>query len=215
MAQFTIDPRATALIVVDMQNCFVENSPFAAPGGREVLERLNGLADTCRESGGLVVYTAQVVKPDGSNVGILRETLAPVNAGIINEGVESAALNRDLRIERGDVMIKKPLFRAFTATDLELILRWRGIDTVVVGGIATNVCCETTAREAMQREFQVVFLSDGTTTFGLPGSSLGSATAEEIQRVTCATLSFGFAEVTTVSDVAQRLSKGAAEARAA
>jgi hypothetical protein len=57
----------------------------------------------------------------------------------------------------------------------------------------------------MQRDFRVVFISDGTTTFGLPGSALGSASAEETQRVTCATLSFAFAEVTTVSDMATRL----------
>jgi ureidoacrylate peracid hydrolase len=63
------------LIVVDMQNCFVGNSPFAAPGGREVLDRLNVLAEVCRASGGLVVYTAQVVRRDGSNLGVLADTL--------------------------------------------------------------------------------------------------------------------------------------------
>jgi ureidoacrylate peracid hydrolase len=143
---------------------------------------------------------------------VQRETLAPIKAGLINDGAESAALRPDLHVGAGDVVIKKPLFGAFTATDLELILRWHSIDTVVVGGIATNVCCDTTAREAMQQDFRVVFLSDRTTTFGLPGSALGMATAEEIQRVTCATLSFGFA---TVSDVAARLSSGSVEARSA
>jgi ureidoacrylate peracid hydrolase len=205
MPHFTLNPGNTALIVVDMQKCFVEDSPFAAPGGRAVLDRLNRLARTCRAVGGLVVHTAQVVREDGSNLGVLGETLAPVKAGLINANAESAALHPDLEIEPGDVLIKKPLFGAFHATDLDLILRWRGIETVIIGGIATNVCCETTAREAMQRQFRVVFLSDGTTTFDLPGSALGPATAEEIQRVTCATLSFGFAEVTSVADVAHRL----------
>ena len=54
---------------------------------------------------------------------------------------------------------------------------------MVIGGIATNVCCETTAREAMQHDIKVIFLSDGTTTFELPGSLLGADTTEEIQRV--------------------------------
>jgi ureidoacrylate peracid hydrolase len=215
MVHFTIDPRRTALIVVDMQNCFVENSPFAAPCGRGILDRLNDLAEVCRASGGLVVHTAQVVRRDGSNLGVLGETLPPVKAGLINEDTGSAALHPDLQVGAGDVVIRKPLFGAFTATDLELILRRHSIDTVVVGGIATNVCCDTTAREAMQRDFQVVFLSDGTTTFGLPGSALGSATAEEIQRVTCATLGFGFAEVATVSDMAARFSSGFERAPAA
>jgi ureidoacrylate peracid hydrolase len=181
----------------------------------DILDRLNELAAVCRASGGLVIHTMQVVRPDGSNLGVLRETLPPIKAGLINDGAESAALHPGLQVGVGDVVIKKPLFGAFTATDLELIPRRRRIETVVVSGIATNVCCETTVREAMQRDFRVVFLSDGTTTFGLPGSALGSATAEEIQRVTCATLSFGFAEVATVSDVAARLSSGSVEASAA
>jgi ureidoacrylate peracid hydrolase len=205
MPHFTLNPSNTALIVVDMQKCFVEDSPFAALGGRAVLDRLNRLARVCRTAGGLIVHTAQVVREDGSNLGVLGETLAPVKAGLINANAESAALHPDLEIKPGDVLINKPLFGAFHATDLDLILRWRGVETVVIGGIATNVCCETTAREAMQRQYRVIFLSDGTTTFDLPGSTLGAATAEEIQRVTCATLSFGFAEVTTVDDVAHRL----------
>jgi len=60
----------------------------------------------------------------------------------------------------------KPRFGAFQGTDLELILRSRGIDTVIVTGVATNVCCDTTAREAAVRDFRVFFLSDGTATHG-------------------------------------------------
>jgi ureidoacrylate peracid hydrolase len=205
MPHFTVNPASTALIVVDMQKCFVEASPFAAPAGRAVLDRLNRLARVCRAAGGLVVHTAQVVREDGSNLGVLGETLPPVKAGLINANAESAALHPDVEIEPGDVLINKPLFGAFHATDLDLILRWRGVETVIIGGIATNVCCDTTAREAMQRQYRVIFLSDGTTTFDLPGSALGPVTAEEIQRVTCATLSFGFAEVATVAEVGHRL----------
>jgi ureidoacrylate peracid hydrolase len=72
MPHFTLNPGNTALIVVDMQNCFVEDSPFAAPGGRGVLDRLNRLARTCRAVGGLVVHTAQVVREDGSSARRLR-----------------------------------------------------------------------------------------------------------------------------------------------
>jgi ureidoacrylate peracid hydrolase len=125
-------------------------------------------------------------------------------AGIINDGVESAALHPDLRFDADDVVLKKPLFGSCQETDMDLLLR-RGIETVIVGGIATNFCAETTAREATARDYRVVFLSDGTAMFDLPGSALGPATAEEVQRVTCATLSFDFAEVSTVADVADRL----------
>jgi ureidoacrylate peracid hydrolase len=215
MAYFDIDPRSTALIIVDMQSCFVENSPVAAPGGRALLSTLNDLADVFRRAGALVVYTALVVRPDGSNVGVIGQTVPPVKGGLIDDGAPSAALHSDLRITDADVVIKKPLFGAFTMTDLDLVLRRRDIDTVVIGGIATNVCCESTAREAMQRDYRVVFLSDGTATFDLPDTGLGAAKAEEVQRVTCATLGVFFAEVTTVEDVARRLPRAADSVRAA
>jgi hypothetical protein len=72
-------------------------------------------------------------------------------------------------------------------------------------GEPTNVCCETTAREANVRDFKVIFLADGTATFGLPDLGFGAVSAAEIQRSTCSTLAFGFAEVTTVADVSARL----------
>ena len=85
MAALTIAPTRTALVNVDMQNCFVENSPVAAPAGREVLDRINLLAAKCREAGVLVIHARHVLRPDGSNAGILNEIPA-VKQGMINRG---------------------------------------------------------------------------------------------------------------------------------
>jgi biuret amidohydrolase len=63
------------------------------------------------------------------------------------------------------VVVGKPRFGSFYGTDLELILRSRGIDTLILGGINTNVCVDTTAREAAVREFRLLFLSDGAANF--------------------------------------------------
>src|SRR5262249_52974606 len=82
--------------------------------------------------------------------------------GVINQGTRTAALHDDLVIEPGDILLDKPRFGAFHGTDLELILRQRGIDTIIISGIDTEVCCDTTAREANARDFRVLFLSDGT-----------------------------------------------------
>ena len=95
-----------------------------------------------------------------------------------------------------DILLEKPRFGAFHGTDLELILRSRGIDTIIVTGIATNVCCETTAREAAVRDFRVFFLSDGPTTFGI-----GDVSAAQLQRATCATLGLLFGQVVTVDEM--------------
>ena len=210
MTDFPVVPSKMALINVDMQNCFVENSPIAAPGGVELLGRINRLIEACRANGVQVVHTSHVVRPDGSNVGVMGEIIPPVNDGVINKGSESAALHGDLDVRDGDIELDKPRFGSFHGTDLELILRSNGIDTIIVSGIATNVCCETTAREANVRDFRVFFLSDGTATFGT-----GGLTAEEIQNATCATLGSFFAQVVAVDEMIAKIEAAGAAAAAA
>ena len=210
MTDFPVIPSQMALVNVDMQNCFVENSPIAAPGGREVLGRINRLINACRAASVLVIHTAHVVRPDGSNTGVMGEIIPPVNSGVINKGAASAALHSELNIADGDILLDKPRFGSFHGTDLEIILRARGIDTIIVTGICTNICCETTAREANVRDFRVFFLTDGTATFGI-----GDLTADDIQAVTCATLGFAFAQLATVDEMTGRLDDAAMTSAAA
>jgi len=197
---FAVVPQRIALINVDMQNCFVHGYEISAPDGLALLERINQLAAVCRAAGILVIHTSHVLRPDGSNLGVLEE-LEPVKAGIINKGTESAALHKELVVDPRDILLEKPRFGAFYATDLDLILRTRGIDSVIIAGIATNVCCETTAREAWVRDYRVFFLSDGTTTFGM-----GNASGAELQKATLATLGFVFAQVLSVETMIQKIS---------
>lgn len=200
MVEFAIDPARTALINVDLQNCFVENSPIASPDGPKIVDQVNRLAQSCRANGVAVVHTAHLLRADRSNTGVLGEIIPVVNDGIIDEGAETSSFHPALDIDDDDILLEKPRFGAFHGTDLELLLRHRGIDTVIISGIATNVCCETTAREANVRDFRVIFLRDGTACHGI-----GDLTADDIQAATCATLGSVFAEVTTVDDVIDRL----------
>ncbi|HXJ17740.1 MAG TPA: isochorismatase family cysteine hydrolase [Candidatus Polarisedimenticolia bacterium] len=209
MVDFAVVPERTALINVDMQNCFVHGSPIAAPEGLVILERVNRLAAACRKAGILVIHASIVVRRDGSNLGVLAEFSPPVREGILNKGSESAALHKGLIVDPHDILLEKPRFGAFHGTDLELILRKRGIDTVIISGVATNVCCETTAREAAVRDFHVFFLSDGTAT-----AAMGDASAEELQKATCATLGFLFAQVLTVDEMIGKV-QGSARSAAA
>jgi ureidoacrylate peracid hydrolase len=204
MVDFAVVPDRTALINIDMQNCFVEGSPIAAPRGLEVQGRINRLADGCRKAGIVVIHTSIVLRADGSNRGILCEFSPPVKGGILDKDSDSSALHPGLSVEPGDILLDKPRFGAFYGTDLEVILRSRGIDTVIVSGVATNVCCETTAREAAMRDFHVFFLSDGTAT-----ADMGELTAEQLQRATCATLGFLFAQVLTVEEMIHKIQNAA------
>lgn len=210
MVDFPVVPSKMALVNVDMQNCFVENSPIAAPGGPEVLVRINRLIDACHEAGVMVIHTSHVVRTDGSNIGVMGEIIPPVNQGVIDKGSPSAALHDDLHVADGDVLLDKPRFGSFHGTDLELILRSKGIDTIIVSGIATNVCCETTAREANVRDFRVFFLDDGTATFGV-----GALSAEDIQVATCATLGAFFAQVISTEAMIERIQAASRTAAAA
>ena len=205
MAEFPVHPGRTALVIVDMQNCFVADSPIAAPHGIQVAERLNQLAAACRQSEVPVIWTRHVMRPDGSNSELLGVLVAPVAAGIIHEDAPTAALHPVMDVRPGDVVVGKPRFGTFHGTDLEVILRSLGVDTIILGGINTNVCVDTTAREAAAREFRVLFLSDGTANFDLPDGGLGAASAAELQRTACAVMAFSFAEVVTIDQVLSRI----------
>jgi nicotinamidase-related amidase len=200
MADFAVVPQRTALVNVDMQNCFVHGSPLSAPGGLNVLDRINRVAAACRAAGILVIHASHVLRPDGSNTGVLGEIAPIVRQGIIMRGSESAALHQGLVVDPRDILLEKPRFGAFYSTDLELILRSRGIDSIIITGISTNVCCETTAREATVRDFRVFFLSDGTA-----NSDIGEVSAAELMRATCATLGRMFAQVLTVEEMIHKI----------
>lgn len=100
-----------------------------------MLARINQLTESCRRAGILVIHTAHVLRPDGSNMGVLGEMVPKVRAGMLNRGAESAALHPLLNIDARDLLVEKPRFGAFHSTDLELILRSHGIDTVIISGI--------------------------------------------------------------------------------
>jgi nicotinamidase-related amidase len=123
-----------------------------------------------------------------------------VREGMIAKGSFTAALYKDLKIEPADIVLEKPRFGAFHCTDLELILRSRGIDSVIITGISTNVCVEMTAREAAVRDFRVFFLSDGTSTVDING-----VPRDVLQKATCAVLGTAFAQVLTIDQMIDKL----------
>lgn len=202
MAEFPLVPARTALLNVDMQHCFVEGTPLSSPDGLAVLERINRLTQACRAAGVLIVHTRGWMRPDRSNLGVMGELVPPFLVDLYTEGAATAELHHGLRTEPGDVILNKPRYGAFHGTDLDLVLRSRGVDTVIVSGIATNICCETTAREAAQRDYRVLFLRDGTATKDMNG-----VPAADLHAATCASLGMVFAEITTVDDTIQRLQR--------
>lgn len=205
MVDFDIVPERTALLSIDMQNLFVEGYQSSAPDGLVTLGRINQLAAVCRDVGLLVIHVSHVLRPDGSNMGVLGELHPAVRAGLLSKDGAPTSLHRDLVVDPRDLLLEKPRYGAFHGTDLELILRARGIDTVIIAGIATNICCDTTAREAMVRDFRVLFLSDGTATSGS-----ADLPAEALQTTTLATLNDAFGQVLSVEEAIGKIARAVA-----
>ena len=210
MIDWQIDPRRTALINIDLQNMFVEGYDHAPADGPQIVEKLNGLSAIARAAGMTVIHTAQEARADGANRGYCADVVIAYMAehNLVRpnnlSGEHAVAYSPRLKIEPGDIRLTKPRYGAFTGTDLDLMLRKRGIDTVVIGGIATNVCVDTTAREAATREYRVFVLSDACSNRGLD-----NLTADQIKAATLATLRFAFAQVLTVDEMAAKIRKSA------
>lgn len=180
---FSIDPKSTALIVVDMQNAFLtEDSFLAVHMGIEVIPKLKSFIDKIRSMEIPVVYTRGVCLPDGSDLGVLRELFPGIESRPLNqEGTPGAEIHPVLRPGPKDLVITKRRFSAFYCTDLELMLRTRRIDTLILTGVMTNVCVESTARDALFRDFKTVIVSDLT---GAIATVDGSMSARDVHAAT-------------------------------
>ena len=202
MTEYQIHLDRMALVNVDMQVAFVEGTPLSAPRGRDLVDVLNPLIKACRQAGLMVIHTRHVTRQDGSNLGSMGDLIDAVRDGYIMEGSSTVELHPDVDVQSTDIVLDKPRYGAFTGTDLDNILRGNGIDSIIISGICTNICCETTAREAGMRDYRVFFMEDGTETF-----PIGDVTAEEIRRVVNATVGAAFANVLSVSEMINRLNR--------
>jgi len=205
-----LSPSETALIVIDMQREFLEqSSPVDTPRGRAMIPALSELIRKLRAKGVKIIFTRHAHRRDGSDMGLMAELWPIVRDGTINaEGSQGTEIHPDLDVHKEDIVITKHRYNAFVGTDLDMVLRGLGIKNVVITGVLTNACCESTARDAMYRGFRVFFLSDLTATFDIPAYDGGSIPADTVQRVVCSTIASWFGEVLTASELMERFNSG-------
>jgi nicotinamidase-related amidase len=204
--QFEIQSKRTALIIVDMQNDFLlPGAQGHTPDGLNIIPNIRKLSDSCRSVGIPVIYVVHVLRRDGSDVGILGEIFGEGVRSIVLEGSMGAEIHGDLKPQKEDIVIKKLRFSAFQGTELETLLRSKGVDTVMIAGVTTETCCETTARDAMHREFKVVFISDATAAHDFADVGFGFVPHEEVQKVTCTILGTKFGMVAKTEDVVKMI----------
>lgn len=157
MKSLSMDFQKTALVLIDLQKGIT-----AIPGGAEVVEKAAKLVDVFRKNSGFICFV-RVSFLDGKDILFPKtdETEAP--SARRPKGWDE--LVPELGVTDGDYVVSKRQWGAFFGTDLDLQLRRRGIDTIVLAGIATNIGVESTAREAFQYGYNQIFITDAMTTF--------------------------------------------------
>jgi ureidoacrylate peracid hydrolase len=202
-----IDPTKAVMIVVDMQNDFVaDGAKLRSAQAAAMVPKLAATLKFCREKGIRVVYTAHVHRRDGSDMGRYEDLYPPIaDRSTLVDGSAGVEIFPSLAPQPGEHVIKKHRYSGFFATDLDLILRQWGIETVVVSGTTTENCCHATARDAMFHNYKVVFLSDATGTFDYPDVGQGALSAEDVHRATLTILAFSTADVMTVDQFMARV----------
>lgn len=198
----TIETGRAALVVVDMQNYFcAEGFPAEVPLSRGIVPNINRMARAMRAAGGTVVWvqtdSAEALARWGKHHTYM---LTPERVQKRLAGLDSAAegfrLFGDLEALPGDLRVKKVTYSAFMpgSSDIDAQLGARGIDTVLIAGTATNVCCESSARDAMLRDYRVIMLSDGNATW-----------TDEEHAATLNSFAMFFGDVMSIDEAAARL----------
>lgn len=187
---FILKKESAALLVIDMQRHFCDPaSSFFVPGSDGLARRLKPLVDAFMERGRPVIFTRHIDLDAPGNL-MLRWWSEQ-----IREEDPMSRIVEVLDARRGTTVIKHQ-YDGFLNTALEEILRERGAGQIVVCGVLTNLCCETTARSGFMRGFEVYFLEDGTATF-----------SPEMHEAALLNLAYGFAVVMKTGEVLQRFSK--------
>ena len=194
-AFFRINRETSALLIIDMQNAFLEpGAMLEVEMGRAIITRLTELVTECRNLGVPVIW----VRVDSSAPygGLVLDKYPPLREErVLFKGTHSFELFPDLPAPLEDEFhIIKHKYDAFHDTALNTLLKNIGVDTVIITGVTTNCCCESTARSAFERDYKVAFTSDGTAAF-----------EERLHEATLGTVRELFGRVVTITEVIDEL----------
>jgi nicotinamidase-related amidase len=174
-APIEIDLTKTAFVIIDMQRDFLEPNGFGESLGNDVSLLRTAIApcavmlESCRDNGVLVIHTREGHRPDMTDAPLAKVQRGSPSMRIGDTGPMGRILIRgeaghdivdELAPAPGEPVLDKPGKGAFYQTDLELMLRNRGIETLLVAGVTTEVCVHTTVREANDRGFRCIVLGD-------------------------------------------------------
>jgi nicotinamidase-related amidase len=185
---FRIDKDRVALLVIDMQRHFCDkDSSFFVPKSDVLAGKLKSLVEAFRIINRPVIFTRHIDSSDEGNL------MLSWWSEQIKEDDPMSEIVDILDASKGFTVVKHQ-YDGFLNTGLEQLLRKQGVRQVVVCGVLTNLCCETTARSAFMRGFEVYFVKDGTATF-----------SQDMHEATLLNLAYGFAVLTKINHVIKAL----------
>ena len=173
----------TAMLVIDMQHYF---RSLAAP----ILDNVLSLLDACRTAQVKIVFTRHGVHNPQNDGGMLTTWWDD----LILYGSEAWQLNKEMKPNSSDLIIDKNRYSAFQGTDLDDWLRKNGVEDLIISGVMTNLCCETSARDAFGHDYRVFFVADATATIN-----------EELHLATLKNLAYGFSYITDSENLLSHL----------
>ncbi len=196
---FALSAKTTALLVIDMQNEFVEAGAHytAHPTSLEIIPNIDQIVSFARQHSMPVVWTQSDHSfPYG---GLLLKKYPPIaKQNVLWHGTRSFEIYRNMSQPlQGEYRVVKHKYDAFYGTDLEIILRNLKMESIIITGISTDVCCESTARSAFFRDYQVAFISDATATFN-----------PEAHQATLRAIDTFFGRVVTTAELLNELGAG-------
>lgn len=192
-----------ALIVIDMQNGFCHPDGFMNKIGLDyttsetAVEPIGRLVAAARAAGIPIFFTRYSLNEDYSDAGLLLELFPAIKdaGGMIRESWDADVVD-ELKPQPGERVLDKTRYSAFYDTDLEEQLRELDVDTLIVCGVTTNICVESTVRDAFFRDIRVVVPSDGT-----------AAVTPDLHEGALRDFEYGFGRVSTVAEIAEALDR--------
>jgi ureidoacrylate peracid hydrolase len=189
--EMQLRPDRSCLLVIDMQRYFVDPAGAAyLPSAQAILGNVRRLIEAFRASSRPVIYTRHVHHPERLDLGILGQWWGDM----IVDGTPDSEIYPAIAPLAIEKVITKHRYSAFYDTDLQTVLRVLKIEDLAICGVMTNLCCESTAREAFSRDYQTFFLADATGTDN-----------EEMHLASLLNLAYGFAYVTTTHRTIQQI----------
>ncbi len=181
---FDFDVSKAALLILDMQNFFLNESNHAyVPSASNIIDNISRLTEHFHKKERPVIFTKHIdtEKPEEMMTKWWRDS--------IQQGTKEAEIFPLLNTDESEILLKNR-YSAFEKTNLEEILRYKNVKQVFITGIMSHLCCETTARDAFMKDFEVIYIIDATATY-----------TEELHLGTIRAISHGFGRCISTEEI--------------